>query len=285
MKPNMADYEDRYRLGSLLHSPSLYSHTNAVCAQGLVLCESSVSNLVKDYDFVLDLAKFDESVEDLDDVVKAAPQSVRRRWRRPSLRRTFRPRRSRAQRRTGRRWGTCTRRSLTRRWGGDRAAVWQPAVDGRGRGKGSWAIATGKPVKLAYLSLQNNQIGRRRRRARGGGGTSCRSQGLNLGATRLAAPALPRCGGRQAAAARGLQTRRTSIGDAGVAALAEAAGKLPQLKNSGSAAIQIGDAGVASTRGGQHGKPPQLKELPPATTPTSPSKPRTPSWPPCPTVL
>ena len=48
-----------------------------------------MSNLVKDFDFVLDLAKFDESVEDLGDVVKGAPQSVRRRWRRPSLRGPF----------------------------------------------------------------------------------------------------------------------------------------------------------------------------------------------------
>ena len=60
-----------------------------------------MSNLVKNYDFVLDLAKFDESVKDLMTSFKGAPQSVRRRWRRPSLRRTFRPRRSRAQRRTG----------------------------------------------------------------------------------------------------------------------------------------------------------------------------------------
>ena len=38
--------------------------------RGWCFCESSVSNLVKDYDFVLDLAKFDESVEDLNDVIK-----------------------------------------------------------------------------------------------------------------------------------------------------------------------------------------------------------------------
>ena len=48
MKPNMADYWDR----------------------GWCFCESSVSNLVKDYDFVLDLAKFRESVKDLDAVVQ-----------------------------------------------------------------------------------------------------------------------------------------------------------------------------------------------------------------------
>ena len=37
--------------------------------RGWCFCESSVSNLVKDYDFVLDLAKFDESVTDLDGVI------------------------------------------------------------------------------------------------------------------------------------------------------------------------------------------------------------------------
>ena len=38
--------------------------------RGWCFCQSSVSNLVKDYDFVLDLAKFDESVEDLGAVIK-----------------------------------------------------------------------------------------------------------------------------------------------------------------------------------------------------------------------
>ena len=38
--------------------------------RGWCFCESSVSNLVKDFDYVLDLAKFDESVTRLDDVVK-----------------------------------------------------------------------------------------------------------------------------------------------------------------------------------------------------------------------
>ena len=38
--------------------------------RGWCFCESSVSNLVKDYDFVLDLAKFDESVEELGDVIE-----------------------------------------------------------------------------------------------------------------------------------------------------------------------------------------------------------------------
>ena len=37
--------------------------------RGWCFCESSVSNLVKAYDYVLDLAKFDESVTRLDDVV------------------------------------------------------------------------------------------------------------------------------------------------------------------------------------------------------------------------
>ena len=38
--------------------------------RGWCFCESSVSNLVKDFDFVLDLAKFDESVKDLGDVIQ-----------------------------------------------------------------------------------------------------------------------------------------------------------------------------------------------------------------------
>ena len=38
--------------------------------RGWCFCESSVSNLVKNFRFVLDLAKFDESVKDLDAVVK-----------------------------------------------------------------------------------------------------------------------------------------------------------------------------------------------------------------------
>ena len=38
--------------------------------RGWCFCESSVSNLVKDFDYVLDLAKFDESVEDLKAVIK-----------------------------------------------------------------------------------------------------------------------------------------------------------------------------------------------------------------------
>ena len=71
MKPNMADYEDRYRLAlPASHSPSLYSHTMRSVLRGWCFCESSVSNLVKDSDYVLDLAKFDESVEDLDAVIE-----------------------------------------------------------------------------------------------------------------------------------------------------------------------------------------------------------------------
>ena len=67
------------------------------------------------------------------------------------------------------------------------------------------AIATGKLVKLKSLDLRNNQIG-------------------DAGATALAevADKLPKL--------EGLWLRNNQIGDAGVAALAEAAGKLPQLK-------------------------------------------------------
>ena len=71
MKPNLADYEDRYRLALPLHTHPPSTHTRCgLFFRGWCFCESSVSNLVKDYDFVLDLAKFDESVKDLEDVVK-----------------------------------------------------------------------------------------------------------------------------------------------------------------------------------------------------------------------
>ena len=71
MKPNMADYEDRYRLAlPTSHSPSLYSHKMRSVLRGWCFCESSVSNLVKDFRFVLDLAKFDESVEELGKVIR-----------------------------------------------------------------------------------------------------------------------------------------------------------------------------------------------------------------------
>ena len=67
------------------------------------------------------------------------------------------------------------------------------------------AIATGKLVKLERNSTSTT--------------------------TRLATPVSPRSRRwRHAAAARGLFLSNNQIGDAGVAALAEAAGKLPQLK-------------------------------------------------------
>ena len=123
MEPNMADYNDR----------------------GWCFCESSVSNLVKAYDFVLDLAKFDESVTDLVDVIKACTaKRWRRRWLRPSLRRTFRSRRSRAQRRTAERVGKLYEKEFDEKFGegegGHRLS--RHAVDGRGVAKLCGAIAT-----------------------------------------------------------------------------------------------------------------------------------------------
>ena len=72
MKPNMADYEDRYRLALPTSThPSLYSHKMRSVLRGWCFCESSVSNLVKASHYVLDLAKFDESKTYLPSIIKA----------------------------------------------------------------------------------------------------------------------------------------------------------------------------------------------------------------------
>ena len=147
--------------------------------RGWCFCESSVSNLVKDFDFVLDLAKFDESVEDLGKVVegcaaKRAPPLAPPVFKEDLSTKTFTS--PKADRETV---GNLYEKEFDEKLG--EATVLNYA-------KLQWtdedvvklcgAIATGKLVKLAALALMNNQIG-----------------------------------------------------DAGVAALAEVAGKLPQLKD------------------------------------------------------
>ena len=147
--------------------------------RGWCFCESSVSNLVKDYDFVLDLAKFDESVTRLWDVIKKgcaakrAPPLAPPVFKEDLSTKTFTS--PKADRETvgnlyekefDEKLGEATRLDYKRLQWTDADVV-----------KLCGAIATGKLVKLEGLGLYGNKIG-----------------------------------------------------DAGVAALAEVVGKLPQLK-------------------------------------------------------
>ena len=159
--------------------------TRCGLCRGWCFCESSVSNLVKDFDFVLDLAKFDEAWRIWMTSLKDAPQ--RAAAERPSLRRTFRPRRSRAQRRTGRRKESAAK-EFDEAWEATRLV--------------------------------------------------CRLQWTDADVESSAGRSRPAAG-----EAQGTRPHHNQIGDAGVAALAEAAGKL------------------------------RLKILNLMTTPTSPSKP------------
>ena len=205
MKPNMADYEDRYRLALLapLTFP-LLTH-DAVCARGWCFCESSVSNLVKDFDFVLDLAKFDESVTRLGDVIKGcaakrAPPLAPPVFKEDLSTKTFTS--PKADLETV---GNLYEKEFDEKLREATDLIYEPAVDGRGRGK---AVRGDRDRQAGEargtLPRQQPDWRRRRCRARGGGG--------------------------QAAAAQGAQPHHSQIGDAGVAALAEVVGKLPQLK-------------------------------------------------------
>ena len=140
-------------------------------------CESSVSNLVKDYDFVLDLAKFDESVTDLGDVIegcaaKRAPPLAPPVFKEDLSTKTFTSPKADLEtvgnlyeKEFDEKLGEATELTYSKLQWTDADVV-----------KLCGAIATGKLVKLERLGLMDNQIG-----------------------------------------------------DAGVAALAEAAGKLPKL--------------------------------------------------------
>ena len=176
--------------------------------RGWCFCESSVSNLVKRFDYVLDLAKFDESVESLYDVVewcaaKRAPPLAPPVFKEDLSTKTFTS--PKADRETV---GNLYEKEFDEKLGEATELMyvslqWTDADVVKLCG----AIATGKLVKLEGLCLSNNQIG-----------------------------------------------------DAGVAALAEAAGKLPQLKILYLSSNQIGDAGVAALAEAA-GKLPQLKQL------------------------
>ena len=136
-----------------------------------------MSNLVKDYDFVLDLAKFDESVKDLEDVVqgcaaKRAPPLAPPVFKEDLSTKTFTS--PKADRETV---GNLYEKEFDEKLGEATVLVYaQLQWTDADVVKLCGAIATGKLVKLEYLGLSSNQIG-----------------------------------------------------DAGVAALAEVAGKLPQL--------------------------------------------------------
>ena len=166
-------------LRSLLHThPSLYSHAMRSVLRGWCFCGSSVSNLVKDYSSVLDLAKFDESVTSLGKVIqgciaKRAPPLAPPVFKEDLSTKTFTS--PKADRETV---GNLYEKEFDEKFGEAerliyRGLQWTDADVVKLCG----AIATGKLVKLERLGLDGNQIG-----------------------------------------------------DAGVAALAEAADKLPQLK-------------------------------------------------------
>ena len=174
--------------------------------RGWCFCESSVSNLVKDFDFVLDLAKFDESVMDLDKVIqgcaaKRAPPLAPPVFKEDLSTKTFTS--PKADRETvgnlyekefDEKLGEATRLDY-------RSLQWTDADVVKLCG----AIATGKLVKLEILALGDNQIG-------------------DAGVAALAevVDKMPQL--------KELYLNSNQIGDASVAALAEAAGKLSQLK-------------------------------------------------------
>ena len=177
--------------------------------RGWCFCESSVSNLVKDFDYVLDLAKFDESVEDLGDVIKGcaakrAPPLAPPVFKEDLSTKTFTS--PKADRETV---GNLYEKEFDEKLGEATELVYAELQwTDEDVVKLCGAIATGKLVKLKKLGLEGNQIG-------------------DAGVAALAEVAgkLPRLWK--------LGLGYNQIGDAGVAALAEAADKLPQLKELG----------------------------------------------------
>ena len=149
--------------------------------RGWCFCESSVSNLVKAYDYVLDLAKFDESVEDLDKVIegcaaKRAPPLAPPVFKEDLSTKTFTS--PKADLETV---GNLYEKEFDEKLG-EATVLYYQSLQWTDEDvvKLCGAIATGKLVKLGILDLSYNQIG-----------------------------------------------------DAGVAALAEVLGKLPQLEGLG----------------------------------------------------
>ena len=128
--------------------------------RGWCFCESSVSNLVKDFDFVLDLAKFDESVTYLHKVIegcaaKRAPPLAPPVFKEDLSTKTFTS--PKADRETV---GNLYEKEFDEKLGEAKGLryenlQWTDADVVKLCG----AIATGKLVKLETLYLSNNQIG------------------------------------------------------------------------------------------------------------------------------
>ena len=128
--------------------------------RGWCFCESSVSNLVKDYDFVLDLAKFDESVPMLNAVIqgcsaKRAPPLAPPVFKEDLSTKTFMSPKADCEtvgnlyeKEFDEKLGEATKLDYRNLQWTDADVV-----------KLSGAIATGKLVKLESLHLYNNQIG------------------------------------------------------------------------------------------------------------------------------
>ena len=190
--------------------------------RGWCFCESSVSNLVKSYDFVLDLAKFKKSVTYLPDVIKGcaakrAPPLAPPVFKEDLSTKTFTS--PKADRETV---GNLYEKEFDEKLGEATGLIyarlqWTDADVVKLCG----AIATGKLVKLKELLLSINQIG--------DAGVAALAEVLDK---------LPQL--------TTLELRNNQIGDAGVAALAEAAGKLPRLQRLELYGNQIGDAGAAA---------------------------------------
>ena len=128
--------------------------------RGWCFCESSVSNLVKYYDFVLDLAKFDESVEELGDVIrgcaaKRAPPLAPPVFKEDLSTKTFTS--PKADRETV---GNLYEKEFDEKLGEATSLFYvQLQWTDADVVKLCGAIATGKLVKLEILSLERNQIG------------------------------------------------------------------------------------------------------------------------------
>ena len=165
-----------------------------------------MSNLVKRFDYVLDLAKFDESVTGLNAVVegcaaKRAPPLAPPVFKEDLSTKTFTSPKADMEtvgnlyeKEFDEKLGEATKLSYMSLQWTDADVV-----------KLCGAIATGKLVKLKELLLSINQIG--------DAGVAALAEVLDK---------LPQL--------TTLELRNNQIGDAGVAALAEAAGKLPKLR-------------------------------------------------------
>ncbi len=128
--------------------------------RGWCFCESSVSNLVKDFNFVLDLAKFDERMRDLFDVIggcaaKRAPPLAPPVFKEDLSTKTFTS--PKADRETV---GNLYEKEFDEKLG-EATVLYYAMLQWTDEDvvKLCGAIATGKLVKLERLNLMSNQIG------------------------------------------------------------------------------------------------------------------------------